>query len=417
MTTLVLALSVLLGRPLASLQQDVWTETTFHRIYLRNGNFIDGRIVSDKPDQVILRLASGEMIVKRDQIDRLELIKIRSVNEAAPVLNSPKAPSTAPLNPGAPLPTVTAPELIRKKIDQMILKAKKTQGEVDFNLAELQSTGDEGAAYLASKAAENNLNIQNAIMAVLINLKKPGPKLAETLDNYLSAPTPSMRGLALTVLTVEAGDSQLVKYARPALRDPDAGVRLIAISAVNAVEDPIWLGDALDLIADSNKDVRARALTLCKRLSAKNGLVEKLLSTATRELRNSNAEIRAEMATVIGTLGVRQAWSNLTPLLSDSDASVRASAAQSLMQLAESESAADLIVAMRREDDKWVRIYLAGAAQRMRLQDAVSPMVPWLSDPDPDLLTAVETSLRTITGEPFGRDQAKWNAWLQARGK
>ena len=39
-----------------SVQDPVFVETRFHRVHLRNGNFIDGQILSEKPVSLELKL-------------------------------------------------------------------------------------------------------------------------------------------------------------------------------------------------------------------------------------------------------------------------------------------------------------------------------------------------------------------------
>src|SRR5579863_8190075 len=69
-------------------QQDpVWQEIRFYRVHLRNGNFIDGDLVKQSSKEVVLRLRSGEISIRSDQIDRLEFVKMRDVREVpAPVV-------------------------------------------------------------------------------------------------------------------------------------------------------------------------------------------------------------------------------------------------------------------------------------------------------------------------------------------
>jgi len=400
-------------------QQEGWSDSRFHRVYLRNGNFIDGNVIADKPNEVILLMKAGEMAIRRDQIEKVELVKMRSWNDKPIVLETPKGKGT-PGNPGgtANVPQINTltPDGIKKAVDKMIAKVKSNPNEKEFPVDELKATGDEGLAYLAAKTAGADLNLQNAVMSALINLKDVrGPKTQQVLDSFLSGSAPALRGMALTVLTVEAGESTLAKYIRPALKDPDPGVRIIAISALSAVEDKAWFDDIAESFGDANKDVRSRAIQLCKRLSDKNGLQDKLMAALVSNLKNSEPEVRAAMASTIGSMNIQQSWSNVAPLLNDSEPTVRAAAAQTLQNLAATESIPDLVQAIRRESDKWARVYLANAAQRMRIQDAVESLIGWLSSPDGDVQAAAEAALRAITGEAHGRDVAKWQAWFQGR--
>jgi HEAT repeat protein len=416
MSSIILALSFLAA---AQAIPDGWTEVRFHRVHLRNGNFIDGNVIADKPGEVVLMMKWGEMSIRRDQVDKVELVKMKSYNEKPIILATPKGTQAPPTNPATntPTPAVQTPEAIKKSIDRMILKMKAAGGEKEFPLNDLKPMGEEGAMYLASKAADVDLSIQNAIMAALINLGKPGPKLAGLLEDLLTNEKASLRGLALTVLTSEGGDAERSKYIRPALRDPDAGVRIIAISSLGPVEDRDWFTDAVELFGDTNKDVRSRAISVCKRLAASNGLNDRLLAAAISNLKSADEGVRAEMATVIGVIGIRDTWAQLAPMLLDSDASVRAAAAQALVTIAAPESGPDIVTAMGRETDRWCRTYLAGAAQKLRLTGAVSALIGWLGDPEKDVQNVAESALRTLTGESFGKDQGRWAAWLQNRPK
>jgi HEAT repeat protein len=419
MNSLLLALSLLAAAPQAQTPPDSGSEIRFHRIHLRNGNFIDGKVTADKPTEVILLMAAGEMSIRRDQIDRVEVVKMKSFNDKAIILDTPKAKKEDPSIPRSTKPVeVITPEQIKRRVDIMLLRLNNsTAGEKEFAIAELQPLGDEGATYLASKAATSDLAIQNAIMSALIVLGKPGPKLSALLEEFMSHDKASLRGLALTVVTATGSEAERARLIRTALRDPDAGVRIIAISSLGSAEDKSWFSDAVELIGDANKDVRSRAVTICRRLSAGTPLNEKLVSIATTHLRSADPAIRGETANLIGVLGILEAWSNLTPLLRDTDASVRAAAAQSLLSLAAPESGPEIVPVLAAETDRWVRIYLAGAAQKMRLKASVEPLISWLSDPNQDVCTAAESALRALTGQTFGADQGKWNEWFQGQPK
>src|SRR5579872_6878724 len=74
----VLALLAWLAPPAAA-QEVVWIDTQFHRVYLRNGNFIDGKIVQVNNREVHLDVVPGSMTFRLDMVDRIELIKMRTL--------------------------------------------------------------------------------------------------------------------------------------------------------------------------------------------------------------------------------------------------------------------------------------------------------------------------------------------------
>src|SRR5262245_25732182 len=99
MNLLVLALPLLTAHPLLQTFQDSSdaTELRFHRVHLINGNFIDGQLIKDSPQQVLLQIKAGEMAIRRDLIDRVEFVKMRDrwtppIQTSTPV--KPKDPVT-----------------------------------------------------------------------------------------------------------------------------------------------------------------------------------------------------------------------------------------------------------------------------------------------------------------------------------
>ncbi|HEX7901407.1 MAG TPA: hypothetical protein VF950_26850, partial [Planctomycetota bacterium] len=60
---------------------EVWTEIRFHRVHLRNGNFVDGTLVANEQESVTLRVKTGDIEITRDLIDKVEYVKMRSYKE------------------------------------------------------------------------------------------------------------------------------------------------------------------------------------------------------------------------------------------------------------------------------------------------------------------------------------------------
>jgi hypothetical protein len=66
----------------------VWTETRFHRIHLHNGNVVDGQLVEEDARSVTLSLPVGRMLIRRDQIDRVEQVMMRTVTDKPRILGT-----------------------------------------------------------------------------------------------------------------------------------------------------------------------------------------------------------------------------------------------------------------------------------------------------------------------------------------
>ena len=418
MTSLLLALSLATAAFQAQTPLDSGSEIRFHRIHLRNGNFIDGKVTADKPTEVILLMAAGEMSIRRDQIDRVEVVKMKSFNDKTIILDPPKAKKEDPSTPRSTKPAVEVitPEQIKRRVDVMILRVKAASGEREFPVEELQPLGDEGTAYLVSKASTLDLKSLDAVAQAVINIK-PGPKTLEVLEGLLDNAVPAVRAMALTILAVSGGDSGRAKYIRPQLKDKDPRVRETALGMLGAVDDDAWFDPICDLCSDPDKEVRSRALRIGRAIATKHSTQDQFSRVMVANVRHNDVGVRTDAIAMLGGLGQRDAWRHIAPMLDDTESVVRAQAAQTLMVLGSPECGDAVVAAMGRERDKWARTYLAGAAQKLLLQKADAPLVSWLTDPDEDIKKLAEVTLKTIFAENFGSDVGKWQTWLQGRAK
>jgi len=417
MNSLILALSFWAAAAQAQAPLDSGSEIRFHRIHLRNGNFIDGKVTADKPNEVIVMMAAGEMAIRRDQIDRVEVVKMKSYNDKAIILDTPKSKKDDSATPrSGKVVEVNTPEQVKRKVDIMILRVKSATGEREFNAAELQPLGDEGTAYLASKSPTLELKMLDAVAQAVINIK-PGPKTVEVLEALLDNSVPAVRAMALTCLVVSGGASEQAKYIRPQLKDKDPRVRETALGMLGAVDDDAWFDAICDLCSDPDKEVRTRALRIGRAIATKHSTQEQFSRVMVGNVRHNDVGVRTDAIAMLGGLGQRESWRQVAPMLDDTESLVRAQAAQTLMILGSPECGDAVVAAMGRERDKWARTYLAGAAQKLLIQKADAPLVAWLSDPDEDIRKLAEVTLKAIFSENFGSDAGKWQTWLQGRPK
>lgn len=403
---------------LQTFQDSDSNELRFHRVHLRNGNFIDGHVIKNTSTEVVLKLKVGEMGIKRDQIENVELVRMKSNNVVREFLQGPKV---TPKTPGVVTPPKGAdvkvpgaestPGEIRKRVEVLVWRLKTQKGdEKQFNLAELGPLGEEGLIYLLSKSPEFDLNLLDATAAAVIALK-PTPKVAEALEQLLASENPKVRAMAVTVLGVTQSDDDKMKYLRPALQDKDPRVKEQALGMLGSTENRELFGVMSDLCADPDRDVRERALRIAKNIAGKNGLTDQFIRTLVGNLGNADPLVRSDSAAVLGSMGVQESWNHLAPILNDPEPGVRAVAAQALMKLAAPESAETVYNAMLREQDKWARIGLAGAAERLKMTKACEPLIDWMTSDDPELKRACTAALTLLTGENYGPDRQKWADW------
>jgi HEAT repeat protein len=134
-------------------------------------------------------------------------------------------------------------------------------------------------------------------------------------------------------------------------------------------------------------------------------------------LNSASDDVRLDVVSAIGTLGIRDSWSFLTRMLNDREPKVRTAAASALTALAADESGLDVVDALGRERDNNTRLALLQVVIRLKLAKAVEPLIEWLGDTDESIRKGAENALRILTGESLGQDREAWANWLKANKK
>jgi hypothetical protein len=388
----------------------------FHRVYLTNGNFIDGQLLKDTPASVLLKLRVGEMTIRRDMIDRVEFVKMRDrfqtpvVAAVKPKAEASPRPEVKSDAPKITIDTKTPPE-IQRKVDQMVQKLRLSAAqEKVFPREELEALGDQAVTYLASRVPDMDVGMMDVVMQALIAMKTTVPN--EILGALLNHDKPAVRSFACSVLGVQS-DEMKKAYVRPMLKDRDERVRLTAVSLLGSVTDSEWLDPVGDLCGDPSRDVRNSAIHTLRRVAQKNDLQDKCLQILVRNLNSSSDAVREDMVAAIAALGIKDSWTFLTRMLNDREAKVRTAAASGLTALAVDESGVEILDAVGRERDGHTRLALIQLVGRLRLMKAMEPMLDWLSDSDESVRKATVALFRVLTGETLGQDREAWANWLK----
>jgi HEAT repeat protein len=339
---------------------------------------------------------------------------MRVITDKPEVVKKPVGPPPSvrekdPLEPAKDL----TPAEVKNRIDEILKKFHESTAESkSLSVKEIAATGEEGSAYLASLLPSLDQNTRMHAASVLAELKHR--KCIPVLEKLLAHEEGGVRAAAAGALS-GMGDAQKIRYLKPLLRDRDPGVRKAVVGMLGRVEEKDWLEVMVDLLGDKDRDVRSQALTIGGRLAATHKMQGEYLRMLTAALGRLDGPQKADVVAGIASFAKGETWSILTPLLRDGDPSVRSATALALMNLGVTQSGPDIVAALRSERDRLTRVYLAGAAQKLRLANAVEPLVGWLSDSDKEIARVAATSLRAITGQDFGSDLNKWNAWLASR--
>ena len=413
MNLIVLAMPLLL-QGFHGFQDSDTGDLRFYRVHLRNGNFIDGELIKDTASEVLLRLKVGEMIIRRDQIEKIEFVKMKSTNTKAIYRPDPKsAPDKPAADPGPAKPIeVATPDQIKKKVDVILFKYKNSQGGDDKQIPyqEIEALGEDAVVYLAARAPAFDLKTLDAIGIALINLK-PTAKVLAVLEKHLASENAVVRAFAMNVLCVTGGEDARARYLKPMLRDADPRVRTVALSMLGTATERDWIEPLLNCSTDKEKDIRARAIRIAQNLAEKHGVMDKVAEVMVANLSHTDTGVRIDAINMLGLLARKETWVHLVRPLADPEATIRAAAAQAIVNIGAQESADEVLAALGREQDRATRIQLAGAVQKFRLVKAIEPLISWLGDSDENIKKVAEATLQLLSGESFGQDADKWSAW------
>jgi len=103
--------------------------------------------------------------------------------------------------------------------------------------------------------------------------------------------------------------------------------------------------------------------------------------------------------------------------LKDKDWQIRWYTASSLGEMKEGRVVEPLIVVLQKDPNGYVRAMAAWALGQIGAPRAVRPLIEALADESHDVRKRAPLALKQITGKDFGKDQAKWKAWWEAKKK
>jgi len=409
---------LLAAAPFCQSFQDSDVDTLrFHRVHLTNGNFIDGTMIKETASSILLRLRVGEMTIRRDTINRIELVKMRDQKASPEIIKRDPSKGIEPdkKEVDRTVRAVETPETIKKKVDMLLFRFKNSPGgdDRDIPFQEIAALGEEGSVYLASRVPAFDLKTQDAMAVALINLQnlKRSSKVDGVMEGYLTHEAPTVRAVSVSVLASGANETEKFRLFRPMIQDKDRSVRVTVLSSLGSVEDRQWFDALIDVGADPEEDIRGRALRILKNLAERHQLKEQLVRAMVNNLRSNDVGVQRDAIHMISLQGEKENWKDVAPMLRSQEVSLRSAAAQALLNFAVPESGEELITAATNERERLVRGYLAAALQKLRPVKAVEPFIAWLRDSDEEVRKMAEATLRLLTGENLGSDADKWQEW------
>lgn len=393
-------------------------ETRFHRVHLKNGNFIDGDLLRVEEEVVVMRLKSGDVGINRDLVDRIELVKMKAAAEAPPhvELPAPKPAETA-ANPAPRLaapPAYAPPAGVKEAVDPLASRLPKaTPDEADALVRELSLLGEETHPYLAWLMESADGPTAERLGSVLAQTKTPAA--APFLRRLVKHPSARVRAAAVPGLASNGGKAEATALVE-LFKDASPAVRAAASAAVLQLDAEGAFRPLSRLVRDPEPAVRDRVIGALTAMADRPAL--KLVLTDVLEAalaKNDPPAIRADAAMALAKIRAAGAAATVRGLLEDPEPAVRAAAATALAMLGGEEAAEAVAARVGREGATVVRVSLSLAAERLKAKAAIPGLIAWLGEEEEDVRRAALGALRTLSGKDFGRDAEKWSAWWDAQ--
>jgi len=407
--------------PSLGAQEITWVETRFHRVHLQNGNFIDGHVLQVTNSDVLLRLPSGEMMIRKDTVDRIELMKMRSVFEK-PKLDPPLKKAAA-AKAGEPVqrvksdasftPAPASPELI-ENVARLLSRLKIAKPDQKADLVDQMARLEEAGAYLASLLPTVGEDTADMIRSALMRSKDPesGPYLVRALESD----KPFVRIHAITLLGI-LGDGAHARSIHPFLNDPIPAVKATAIQALQQLSDASSISAIADLVGESDDMVRLAAINAALELGRIHDKMDLVADAVRRNLNGSAGRTAKELLTAVGRGRMADLWQSVVAFLNDADPLLRKSAVLTLQLIAAPESADALLLRLDREDDPRILVELTKVVPVIKAQAAVPSLIHLLRNENDYVVQSSAAALTQLTRQQFGTNQDKWAEWWERNSK
>jgi len=233
------------------------------------------------------------------------------------------------------------------------------------------------------------------------------------------------RGMTLLALGESLpGEPPALKTALAAsLTCPDALARVLAARALLARHDPRAL-PILEAAAQQEGDPTLRALargilcTLTDSTLRAAPHAPLLLASLATEVQDSelNEFVRGESLRLLGALRAPQAQPLAESLVKSSSLPLREAAITTLGTLADSPRTVSPLLAALQDNDPYIRQAAAAGLGTLKNPTAIPPLIAVLGkEPVTIVRRAAATALWQLTGQQFGEDAARWQAWWQRK--
>jgi len=414
--------------PEEKLDQGQWRDT--HRVFLRNGNVVDGQLDDFTAEEVMLHYTEKMTIrIEAPDVQRVELITIRPVGAPVkkidPVTVAPNDPKVGEIVRGGNklMPEPKTVKEMKERVEEILNRVANAADERKqaFSM-EMRTYGVEGARYLIWRL--QTLDDQRSQWVVQTLKGMSDFKFDAELKEMLNWPRPDMRAAAARMLGVRGTkDAQsLVTYL---LRDPEPEVRAAAATALSNIGDAkaaLALADAaLDREAFVSMGAVEAAVIVAQRTQTEAALADRWLNIARRAPDDARVRLLEQLIRMAGTKPKGYPNEELERtlvafMLDDRAVAVRGTAARLLGEGSFRNSAKAIADRVSIESNPNVQTQMCDALALLKDPQSVAPLIEMLLSRSSDVKAAAQRALGHITRQVrLGADYDKWKDWHKSQ--
>lgn len=398
-----------------------WIDT--HRVYLHNGSALDGRLKEVNDEVVILQWdPTTEVRFQRIEVDRIEWITIRRLDDAPRKLDLPKGetPPTETPTGGKPAETPpseappaadTKPE-VKAQVDRLIARLK-TDEDRDAVARDLSKAGTPALVYAATRVGSLDANTALYVLGAITMAREK--RAAASLRPHLRSVKDGEVLVTVVNALVSLQDPGAAKEIRKLHTHENVAVRASVAEALGFLGERAHFPDLAAATVDPVKEVRSKGcaslVQLAKRLKAESNAFSALRSA----ISNAPEARRDYAALALGQLAEPAAASILIGWLRSRSEDVRANSVVALGELKVADAAGPLADLLEGEDQPRVLQLLCGALSKLRAREAVPALIRLMErESNREVRTAAGRALQDITRQKFGPDPDQWKKWYEA---
>jgi HEAT repeat protein len=399
-------------------------------IYLKNGSFIEGKIVEENKTSISVELTSGTIVIQRSNI--IEIVKAEVMpKEDSKANQKQEIKKVEVIKPeitktSKPISTIRDAPLVlndegkkpaQKEINSLLRKLvgiKESDDPWEFAEKLVVRSKDESAYLLELLGGVQNREGLKWLIYVTSQLQiKESVKLFYEMlkteeDEPVRIALIEALGRIKEVSTIDLLRRQLVV-------EKSNKAKIAIINMLGTGVDIESLSILLGILDDEDDELSHTAALAIMRIyrNAKPQEIEDIdfMAMLVRVMNNAELKGKKEILSILGQIKNKDTIDLMVKYLDDKDANVRSEAVKALAVLRDNDILEVLVNRLDYEKDLWTKMQIIQAMGSTNNQSMIPKLIELLLDAEPKTRESAARSLGQLTKKYFGDNYEIWKEW------